>query len=41
MYGTIFNLKVKRGHEKILLDEMNSQEDNPEGMVAWFLMTPD
>ena len=41
MYGTIFNLKVKKGHEKKLLEEMNSQEENPEGMVAWFLMTPD
>ena len=41
MYGTIFNLKVKEGHERALLDEMNSQEENPKGMVAWFLMTPD
>tara|TARA_B000000475_G_C15841354_1_gene384078 strand:+ start:205 stop:495 length:291 start_codon:yes stop_codon:yes gene_type:complete len=41
MYGTIFNLKVKDGHEKLLLEEMNTQEENPEGMIAWFLMTPD
>ncbi len=41
MYGTIFNLKLKKGHEKSMLEEMSSQNDPPPGMVAWFLMTPD
>ena len=40
MYGTIFNLKVKSGHEKDLLSNFNIR-DMPEGMGAWFLMEPD
>ena len=37
MYGTIFNMQVKTGHEKALLDLLEDQ-DPPDGMVAWFLM---
>lgn len=40
MYGTIFNLEVKTGHLKALLETMDN-EPPPEGMVAWFLMQPD
>ena len=40
MYGTIFNLTVKRGHENELLKLMEAG-DSPKGMVAWFLMEPD
>ena len=39
MYGTIFNLKVKPGHEQDLLEIMDG--NTPEGGVAWFLMKPD
>ena len=39
MYGTIFNLDVKSGHEQMLLQTM--RKNTPEGMVAWFLMRPD
>ena len=39
MYGTIFNVKVKSGHENDLLESMS--ERTPEGMLAWFLMRPD
>ena len=39
MYGTIFNIKVKSGHENDLLESMS--ERTPEGMLAWFLMRPD
>ena len=39
MYGTIFNLRVKPGHQQDLLTIIDS--DPPKGMVAWFLMEPD
>ena len=42
MYGTIFNLEVKPGHEEALLTSL--KDDNvrkPEGMIAWFVMNPD
>ena len=39
MYGTIFNLRVKEGHEGDLLEAMDEQA--PPGAVAWFLMRPD
>tara|TARA_A100001037_G_C15152861_1_gene640753 strand:- start:1931 stop:2227 length:297 start_codon:yes stop_codon:yes gene_type:complete len=41
MYGTIFNIKVKTGHEEALLDLFRQSDRVPEGMVAWFLMNPD
>ena len=40
MYGSIFNLKVKEGHEQSLIDLFNKY-DKPEGGVAWFVMNPD
>ena len=39
MYGTIFNLNVKPGHEQDLLELMDGV--TPKGGVAWFLMKPD
>ena len=39
MYGTIFNLAVKPGHENDLLSALEG--NTPVGMVAWFLMKPD
>ena len=39
MYGTIFNLNVKPGHEQVLLEVLNG--NTPKGGVAWFLMKPD
>ena len=42
MYGTIFNLKVKPGHEEQLLEALNEQTTSPaKGMIAWFVMNPD
>lgn len=42
MYGTIFNLNVKPGHEETLLKTINySTTSKPKGMVAWFVMKPD
>jgi len=41
MYGTIFNIKVKKGHEEALLEIFKESARVPEGMVAWFLMNPD
>ena len=40
MYGTIFNLRVKQGHEDEFLKLMEAEE-SPEGMIAWFVMKPD
>lgn len=39
MYGTIFNLAVKPGHEQNLLAALEGNA--PAGMIAWFLMKPD
>ena len=39
MYGTIFNLSVKPGHEQDLLEVLGGT--TPKGMVAWFLIKPD
>ena len=36
MYGTIFEIKVKEGHEQALIELMNESDETPEGMVAWF-----
>ena len=41
MYGTIFNLKVKPGHERELLETMDERNAEIKGAVAWFLMRPD
>ena len=41
MYGTIFNFNVKSGHQAELLNILKISERTPDGMVAWFLMTPD
>ena len=42
MYGTIFNLNIRPGHEDKLLAIMKKESTSkPEGMVAWFLMNPD
>jgi DNA-binding protein H-NS len=42
LYGTIFNLKIKAGHEEALLNVMNdATTSKPKGMVAWFVMKPD
>ena len=40
MYGSIFNLTIKPGHENELLKTLNL-DDKPDGMVAWFVMNPD
>ena len=41
MYGTIFNLRVKDGHERDLLETMDERNLEIKGAVAWFLMRPD
>ena len=42
MYGTIFNLNIRPGHEDKLLAIMKEESTSkPEGMVAWFVMNPD
>ena len=40
MYGTIFKLQVKPGHEQALLSLLKDQTP-PDGAVAWFVMKPD
>ena len=41
MYGTIFNLKIKEGHDNVFLELMKETSEFPKGMIAWFLMKPD
>ena len=41
MYGTIFNLNVKKGHKDELIIMMKENDRMPDGMGAWFLMNPD
>ena len=42
MYGTIFSLNVKSGHEEALLKVLNDgATSKPKGMVALFVMKPD
>lgn len=43
MYGTIFTLKIKPGHQEQLLDVFKELSDSPKpaGGVAWFVMKPD
>ena len=42
MYGTIFNLDIKPGHEEQLLAAIREDAiDKPDGMMAWFVMNPD
>ena len=42
MYGTIFNLNIKPGHEEALQGILEEQtKETPEGMTAWFVMNPD
>jgi len=43
MYGTIFNLNIKVGHEEELQKVLNERSDQgkPKGMIAWFVMKPD
>ena len=41
MYGTIFNLRVKEGHERDLLELTDQPAAEIKGAVAWFRMKPD
>jgi quinol monooxygenase YgiN len=43
MYGTIFNLSIKLGHEETLLTALKEDviSRKPEGMIGWFVMNPD
>ena len=41
MYGTIFSMKVKPGHENKIIELLRSDNDIPKGGVAFFLMQPD
>ena len=39
MYGSIFSLNVKPGHQQDLLDSLT--DGTPSGAVAWYVMQPD
>ena len=41
MYGTIFSMKVKPGHENKIIELLRSDNGIPKGGVAFFLMQPD
>ena len=40
MYGTVFTMKVKKGHGEELINAIGADE-YPPGMVCWFLLDPD
>ena len=37
MYGSIFNLKPKKGKKDDLINHLKNDEDRPEGGIAWYL----
>ena len=41
MYGSIFNLKPKKGKKEALIDHLKNDQDRPEGGVAWYVLNPD
>ena len=41
MYGSIFNLKPKKGKKEDLINHLKNDEDRPEGGIAWYVLNPD
>ncbi len=41
MYGSIFNLKPKKGKKEELISHLKYDEDKPEGGIAWYVLNPD
>ena len=41
MYGSIFNLKPKKGKKEALIVHVKNDQDRPEGGVAWYVLNPD
>jgi hypothetical protein len=41
MYGSIFKLKIKSGHQEELLKTLKMDERKLDGAIAWFVMDPD
>ena len=41
MYGSIFNLKPKKGKKDDLINHLKYDEDKPEGGIAWYVLNPD
>ena len=41
MYGSIFNLKPKKGKKEELINHLKNNEEKPNGGVAWYVLDPD
>jgi hypothetical protein len=41
MYGSIFNLKPKKGKKDDLINHLKNDDDIPEGGIAWYVLNPD
>tara|TARA_A100001015_G_scaffold291524_1_gene365778 strand:- start:34 stop:231 length:198 start_codon:yes stop_codon:yes gene_type:complete len=41
MYGSIFNLKPKKGKKDDLINHLKNDGDRPEGGIAWYVLNPD
>lgn len=41
LYGSIFNLKPKKGKKEELINHLKNDEEKPEGGVAWYVLDPD
>tara|TARA_Y100001935_G_scaffold2668_1_gene2200 strand:- start:3620 stop:3907 length:288 start_codon:yes stop_codon:yes gene_type:complete len=41
LYGSIFNLKPKKGKKEELINHLKNNEEKPDGGVAWYVLDPD
>ena len=41
MYGSIFNLKPKKGKREELISHLKIDEEKPDGGLAWYVLDPD
>ena len=41
MYGSIFNLKPKKGKREELINHLKINEEKPDGGLAWYVLDPD
>ena len=41
MYGSIFNLKPKKGKREELINHLKINEGKPDGGLAWYVLDPD
>ena len=40
MYGSIFNLKPKKGKREELINHLKIDNEKPDGGLAWYVLDP-